>query len=123
MGTLIRAALSAVFPHEVGTWPWATFTINLVGAFVLSFLLEALGRRGPDTGVRRLIRLGAGTGVLGGFTTYSTFAVESVQTLAVAPVIGLGYMTATVVCGPLLAAGGYLLARRLVATARRESVS
>ncbi len=123
LGTLTRASLSGAFPHPPGAWPWATFTINIVGALVLSFLLEALGRRGPDVGVRRLVRLGGGTGFLGGFTTYSTFAVETVTTLSTAPVIGVGYLSATVIGGPLAAVGGYALARRFVPSVRKEEVA
>lgn len=75
-GTLLRSSISGWFPHGPGEWPWATFAINIVGSFVLGLLLETLARRGPDAGRRRMVRLGVGTGVLGGFTTYSTFVVE-----------------------------------------------
>jgi len=76
IGTLARAGLSEAFPHAEGAWPWATFWINLAGSFVLGALLEFLALAGTDEGWRRTARLGLGTGVLGGFTTYSTFAVE-----------------------------------------------
>ncbi|NHN54780.1 CrcB family protein [Calidifontibacter sp. DB0510] len=107
-GTAIRAALEDAAPAH-GGWPWATFLINLVGAFLLAALLEVLGR-GPDVGIRRRIRLGVGTGLLGGFTTYSTFAVE-ITGLGVASAIG--YAVATVCLGVLAAAAGALFARRL----------
>ncbi len=76
VGTLLRALIEGAFPPEPGQWPWATFWINIVGSFVLGFLLEFLTLGGEDTGWRRTVRLGIGTGVIGGFTTYSTFVLE-----------------------------------------------
>jgi CrcB protein len=61
------------------SWPVATLAINLVGAFLLGLLLAALRRRGPDAGRLRDARLLLGTGVLGGFTTYSALAVGTVE--------------------------------------------
>lgn len=75
-GALARFGLSAVLPAP-GGWPLPTLIINLAGAFLLGVLLEALVRRGPDTGRLRVIRLLAGTGFMGAFTTYSTLALES----------------------------------------------
>lgn len=78
VGTALRAALSSAFPVLPGQWPWVTFWVNLGGALLLGALLEGLAATGPDKGWRRDLRLGLGTGLLGGFTTYSTFSVEVV---------------------------------------------
>ncbi len=119
VGTALRAALAATFPAQPGGWPWATFVINISGAFALGLLLEALSRRGPDGGVRQYLRLGVGTGVLGGYTTYSTFAVESVRLLGGgALLVGFGYALASVLLGLAAALGGTLLAARLAAGGR-----
>ncbi|MFE1538284.1 CrcB family protein, partial [Corynebacterium bovis] len=48
--------------------------VNVVGALLLGLLTTVLARSGPDTGLRRTLRLGLGTGVLGGFTSYSALA-------------------------------------------------
>lgn len=77
-GTMLRAQLLDAFPATAGQWPWSTLAVNVTGALLLGVLLQAVALRGPDEGPRRLLRLGLGTGVLGGYTTYSTFAVESV---------------------------------------------
>jgi fluoride exporter len=80
VGTAARAALADAFPAVDGV-AWIIFGINLLGAFCLGLLLEALARSGPDEGGRRTARLLLGTGVLGGFTTYSTLATGTAQLL------------------------------------------
>lgn len=77
VGTLVRFLLESAIPAAPGTWPWTTLCINVTGALVLAVLLETLMVLGQDDGWRRRVRLGIGTGVLGGYTTYSTFMVES----------------------------------------------
>lgn len=78
VGTALRYYVEILLPHDAAGWPWATFLINLGGAFVLGGLLEALARLGDDSGWRLRARLCAGTGGCGAFTTYSTFALEVV---------------------------------------------
>lgn len=75
-GTLARSGLAEIVPTPAGL-PLGILLINLTGAFSLGVLLEALARSGPDEGRRRALRLLAGTGFLGGFTTYSALAVDS----------------------------------------------
>ncbi len=76
LGTLVRYLVQHAAPAPPGEWPWATFTVNVVGSFILGALLTALARSGPDRGWRRRARIGAGTGFCGGLTTYSSFVVE-----------------------------------------------
>lgn len=100
VGTLMRAVLELAFPHGAGEWPWATFWINLAGSLILGALLEALALAGPDSGWRRVVRLGAGTGILGGFTTYSTYVLE-IDVLARSghAALGAAYALVSVVLG------------------------
>jgi fluoride exporter len=79
VGTALRYEIENLLPHDASGWPWATFLINLSGAFILGGLLEALARLGDDSGWRQRARLCAGTGGCGAFTTYSTFALEVVS--------------------------------------------
>lgn len=78
LGTLARYGVDLTMPSP-GGWPLPTLTVNIIGAFALGLLLEALVRRGTDSGRRRSVRLAAGTGFLGAFTTYSALTVESLQ--------------------------------------------
>lgn len=124
LGTTARYLISTAVPEVLGL-PLATFGINVLGAFVLGWLLEALALRGPDEGRRRSVRLFVGTGVLGGFTTYSAFAVDT-DGLIVAQNIGgsIAYALATIVVGALASlagiAVGAALGRRRAGRMRRE---
>nr|WP_281363960.1 CrcB family protein [Microbacterium immunditiarum] len=107
VGTLLRASIELAFPHPPGEWPWATFVINVVGSFALGALIEALALSGPDTGRRRMLRLGVGTGMIGGFTTYSTFVVEIDQLASAGQVaLAVAYALVSVVLGVVAAAIG-----------------
>ena len=76
LGALARWGLSTALPHSPGGWPWATLLANLSGCLVLGFLLAALFARsaGPPW-----LRPFLGTGVLGGYTTFSAFSVETLE--------------------------------------------
>ncbi|KQQ06380.1 CrcB [Rathayibacter sp. Leaf185] len=80
VGTAGRYGVALLLP-PLGDLPVATIAVNLSGAFLLGLLLESLARRGPDDGGWRMVRLLLGTGVLGGFTTYSTFSLDTVGLL------------------------------------------
>lgn len=112
LGTSVRSWLESTYAPPAGTWPWVTFWINVGGSLALGALLEAIAQTGPDTGWRRGVRLGVGTGVLGGFTTYSTFSVEVVLLLRAGQwPVGLGYAVSSVVLGILAALAGVRLLR------------
>ena len=120
VGTALRAWIEGAFAPQVGEWPWATFWINVSGALLLGIVLELLAATGPDRGWRRGVRLGVGTGLLGGYTTYSTFSVETLQLLqAGAWLIGLAYAIASVLLGLIAAFLGGRAVRRVLRRYRR----
>lgn len=98
VGTALREGLVLALPIE-GSFPVVILGINLLGAFLLGALMETLVRRGPDSGRRRIARLLLGTGVLGGFTTYSALATDASLLLASEPGAGILYGLVTVVLG------------------------
>jgi CrcB protein len=115
VGTTVRWSLETAHPTAPGTWPWTTFWINVTGALVLAGLLETLAVLGPDDGWRRAVRLGAGTGLLGGYTTYSTFAVETATLGRDDQVLtAFGYDVASLSLGFLAALAGTVLVSRLL---------
>lgn len=113
-GTGLRAALSSAFAAPAGTFPWVTFWINIAGALLLGALVEALGRQGSRRWTRTA-RLGLGTGLLGGFTTYSSFVVESVLLGGRGHLLtGAAYDAVSLVAGFVAAFAGVRLAKALV---------
>lgn len=115
VGTAIRAIAEHLVPAQPGTWPWTTFLLNVVGSFLLGALLTGLGRRGPDEGRVRALRLALGTGLLGGFTTYSTFTLEVDALMREGEVaLGAAYAVGSVLLGASAALLGVRAARRLV---------
>lgn len=83
--------------------PSLTLGCNVVGSFVLGVLVARLGDDRPQW------RAFLGTGVLGGFTTYSAFAVQSVQVATAAPIVGLLLVVLSLALGGLAAAVGVAL--------------
>jgi fluoride exporter len=109
IGTLARAALAEAMPHRTGQWPWATFIVNLAGAFILGWLLTRLAER---TAPGRHWRFFAGTGFCGAFTTFSTFQIETFQLARDGDlVLAIGYPAVSITAGMAVAVAGVLLAR------------
>ncbi|SIR71781.1 fluoride efflux transporter FluC [Micromonospora avicenniae] len=112
LGSLARAGLQAAFPHGPGTFAWATFGINLTGCLLIGALMAVLRAVGGGSALARPF---LGVGVLGGFTTFSTYVVDVHQALvAGAPGVALGYLVSTVVGALLAVWAGDTLAGRLL---------
>lgn len=76
LGALARAALSALAIPDPARWPWPTFTVNVVGAFLVGYFTTRLLERLPLSSYRRPL---LGTGLCGGLTTFSTMQVETIS--------------------------------------------
>jgi len=112
-GAEARYGLGVVWPHPVTGWPWSTLVINTSGCGLIGVLMVLITERfTPHPLLRPLV----GVGILGGYTTFSTFTVD-VVTLAGhgQPLPALGYLLATPVAA--------LLAVWLGATATRSATS
>ncbi|MFB9905158.1 fluoride efflux transporter FluC [Allokutzneria oryzae] len=92
LGALARYGIAAAVPVQAAGFPWSTFGVNVIGCLLIGMLMSL-----PAKGLRRLF---LGTGVLGGFTTFSGFAVETERLLAGGHLL----LTGLYVVGTLLAA-------------------
>lgn len=114
-GTACRQGLALLLPAASG-FPIPVFAVNMIGAFMLGMLLEALSHGGSNEGRRRRLRLLLGTGFMGGFTTYSALATDSMLMLASGTVLtALGYALPTVICGALATWCGIAVAAKRAA--------
>jgi CrcB protein len=97
VGTLARAGIAALAVTDPTRWPWGTFAVNIIGAFLLGYFSTRLLERLPQSAYRRPL---LGTGLCGGLTTFSTMQVEILRMLqAHAYPLAAGYLTASLVCG------------------------
>ncbi|MDN3495784.1 CrcB family protein [Planococcus sp. APC 4015] len=110
LGTAAREAVVLLMASD--GLPWGVLTVNLVGAFLLGMLVRGLEAR-DETPRRRSVRLFAGAGMLGGFTTYSALATDALLLLETAPMLGVAFALVSVVAGVLCAAAGWAVAARL----------
>ncbi len=112
LGSLLRYALSTGFPDPSGGFPWTVFSINVVGCALLAALSASAAVRR-----HRLLPPLLGTGVLGGFTTLSTYG-EQARALAAS---GHEVLAAAYVLGTLAACLlAVLVVGRLVVARPRE---
>jgi CrcB protein len=97
IGALARVGLLQVGLPVAPAWPWATFAVNIVGAFLLGYFTTRLQERLPLSAYRRPL---LGTGFCGALTTFSTVQVELLKMLDVHRYgLAAGYVTASVVFG------------------------
>jgi CrcB protein len=112
VGALARYGAGAALPTAPGTFPLTTFLVNVLGCLLMGALVAGLGRR---SSVHPLARPFLGTGVLGGFTTFSTYTVDADGLLSgSAPHLALGllYLAGTLVAAVGAAAlGGWVVQR------------
>ena len=109
VGSLGRWGLAVALPPEPGAVPWATLAVNGLGAFLIGLLMVLVNVVRPD---QRYVRPFWGVGVLGGFTTFSAYAVE-LRAMLTAGDTGLAaaYLLGTVLLGLAAVTGGLVLGR------------
>jgi len=104
-GAVVRAELASAWPAAPGEWPWATFTVNILGAFLLGYAVTRLQERLPLSAYRRPF---IGTGVCGALTTFSTLQLELLRLPAG---VAVAYASASLAAGGLAVIAATNLAR------------
>lgn len=110
LGALARYGIGLLCPAVPGRFPWGTFGVNVVGCLLIGILMTVLTE---VLRAHRLVRPLLGVGVLGGFTTFSTYAVEARELLTDAPVTAIVYLVTTLIVAVLAVTAGVWLVRRL----------
>lgn len=119
LGAIARYGVSTAWPHAPGGFPWATFTIDVAGCLLIGALMvvltEVAGRP------HRLVRPFLGVGILGGFTTFSTYTVEVQRLIAGGhPFLASAYLFGTVGAALVAVQIGIIAARLLTRPRTRK---
>jgi CrcB protein len=118
LGSLGRWGVGELLPWSGTTFPWATFVVNVSGALALGVLMVfVLEVWRPHRYVRPFV----GIGVLGGWTTFSTYALEARDLLAAGrAATALAYVGGSLLAGLVAVWLGILVARLLVPSSHQE---
>lgn len=110
VGSVLRYLCSfGINKYFPSAFPWATFAVNMLGCFVIGIFLAMFGReQSTHTDVRLLLM----TGLCGGYTTFSAFALENLQLLQGGQTsLAIIYMLTSVILGVLAVWGGIAVIR------------
>ena len=122
VGGLARYLVGLAWPAPAGSIPWAIFTVNTAGAFVLALLLVLVLEVLPPT---TYLRPAIGTGFCGALTTFSSVMVGLDQLVSGgSPLVALVYLLVSLVAGAAAVAAGVLIGRGVGGVgrvSRRES--
>jgi fluoride exporter len=117
IGAGARYLVGLAWPTPAGSLPWATMAINVLGCALIGVLMVLVTEVWSG---QRLVRPFVGTGILGGFTTFSTYAVDIQQLIAGGrPITALSYLLATVVGALAAVWAGTSVTRAVVRRSRR----
>lgn len=106
LGVLARAVALAPWTDSA-TLPWVTLAINACGTFLLGFLVASLGHR------QARLRAFLGTGLLGGFTTYSALAIQTTELLTTTPSLAGVLVVGSLTTGIIGAVAGLFIGHRI----------
>jgi CrcB protein len=122
LGSVARYGIAMALPATSRGFPWATFVTNVLGCFLIGILMVLVVE---VWSAQRLVRPFLGVGVLGGFTTFSTYVEETLELMRPGRVlVAFSYLIGTVICALLaVTIGGWLSAwatERVRSPRRRE---
>ena len=111
LGAAGRYGVSLALPAKPGEWPWATFSINVLGSLLIGVLAGWLSTRGEAGEPWRLF---LGVGMLGGFTTFSAYSLETLRMVERGEwSMAIMYALGSVLAGLAAVAIGAEVARRI----------
>lgn len=111
LGSLARASLATLTAPDPARWPWPTFTVNIIGAFLVGYFTTRLLERLPLSSYRRPL---LGTGLCGGLTTFSTMQVETVKMIEHGHwALAIAYTVVSITLGLLAAHLATIMVRRV----------
>lgn len=111
LGAASRYGVSLAIPARAGEWPWATFAINVAGSLLIGALAGWLAMKGEAGEPWRLL---LGVGVLGGFTTFSAYSLETMRLVERNDWLGATmYSLGSVIAGLAAVGLGLLIAKRV----------
>lgn len=111
-GALARYGLAEAIGHHGRQFPWATFLTNVSGCLLIGVLLVLVQQVWPG---RRLLRPMLGTGVLGGYTTFSTYEVDTQHLLTAGAVpVAAVYFAGTLLAALVATAAGAAITRAIL---------
>ncbi|MEV6163495.1 fluoride efflux transporter CrcB [Streptomyces sp. NPDC052052] len=117
IGACARYGATLIWPTAPGGFPWVTLVVNVIGCAVIGVFMVVISDMWT---AHRLVRPFFGTGVLGGFTTFSTYAVDIERLVDAGRAgAGLAYLALTL-CAALAAVWSAVWATRRV-RARRQA--
>ncbi|NJC81946.1 CrcB family protein [Planosporangium mesophilum] len=120
-GALARYGLGQLVPASGTGFPWVTFAVNVSGCLLIGVLTALVSDVWPG---RRLLRPFLGTGLLGGYTTFSTYVVEIQRLIGAGSVgVALTYLAGTLLAAIAAVHAGITGTRALVRRARRAGRS
>jgi fluoride exporter len=80
LGALGRWGFGLAATRTLGSaWPWGTLGVNIIGGFAMGLIMGHLMKTGAMTAANDNWRLFLATGILGGFTTFSAFSLETAK--------------------------------------------
>lgn len=111
IGAVLRYVVGSAFLQRFGPgFPWGTFAINVTGSFLIGIIAQLALTR--SFGVTPMVRIFAATGVLGGYTTFSTFSLDTAVLVADGnALIAFAYAAGSVLSGLFAAYLGQAITR------------
>ncbi len=109
-GSLLRYSIGLLLPVQNQHFPWATFLVNVIGSFIIGFLIAVLPIQSTQSNALRSLPFLLISGFCGGFTTFSTFSLESFRLIQNQQYLlsGVYIITSLILCLAATASGFYV---------------